>query len=310
MTVYFASALIPAHPVECINRRIAAGHVLARTWEGRHEMTDVRFHVRKAHGHDLDPVINLRAIDILQTGSDGDMGTWTGTLQVNLMVEAADEEGAKAEALSRIGLIGPPAAPPPAPENRGMMNSSPLRRLRTQKDFIRLARDMDLVGRSITGIMTGLGSYGSGGAGWTGLQIDQGAWIVIPIWGSKDWIWIEHELFEWDTPDEGRAMIERRIMGAMPDQTQWRPWQMNFGGHDSWDELPDIAGHRGRITRFEITPNSLSIETTNGQEFIRYMVTPNLAGPPYPSGGRERLLDSEDDLTECVALMISPYMPC
>lgn len=111
------------------------------------------------------------------------------------------------------------------------------------------------IDRTLTGYSHNLGSYGQGGVGLSGWQLNGGSWMVLPLKGSDGWIWLTREDIA-PAPDffSLEVDIDHRIIGVHPDQiADFPPWDHRYAGHAQILDLPDFAAERATVARFETT---------------------------------------------------------
>ncbi len=115
-----------------------------------------------------------------------------------------------------------------------------------------------VVGRRIIGWKGCHGSYGMGGPGFFGVELEAMAqWpcehLVLTLWGAPQWL-----------------LLDGRWIEAHPNQYHiQRPLSSNFGRNMTWDEVtPPLAG--GTIERFELHDDScqLVVRGPGGQHVI------------------------------------------
>jgi hypothetical protein len=81
-----------------------------------------------------------------------------------------------------------------------------------------------LLGQTILGFSTHLGSYGMGGPGFVGLLLSSGQYLVYAVWGAASY-----------------ALLDDRAWECYPDLYEdHRPWLSHFGGDLSWDDLSPV----------------------------------------------------------------------
>lgn len=152
-------------------------------------------------------------------------------------------------------------------------------------------------GKRVTDYSRYLGSYGQGGVGLSGWQINNGSWLVLPLLSSDGWITLTHETVD-ASPDRQQLAIEvdQRILGVHPDQlADFPPWQHNYGGHDKIDDLPDWTELRPRIQRFDADADGFVLEAGDFADLWRFEMSPQLPRPIYAGSKEERrLYDGED----------------
>ncbi|WP_169833162.1 hypothetical protein [Sphingomonas panacis] len=153
------------------------------------------------------------------------------------------------------------------------------------------------VDRTITAYSQYLGSYGQGGVGLSGWQLNGGSWIVLPISDSQSWITLTKEEMN---PSADRARldikIDQRIIGVHPNGMQefW-PWEHRYCSHDPIMDLPDFAQLRPRVVRFAATASGFLLEAGDGGQTWRFEMGDHLPRPRWGGTGTPRdLYDGEN----------------
>ena len=72
------------------------------------------------------------------------------------------------------------------------------------------------IGAKVVGYSTHLGSYGMGGCGFLGVEIEKSGspkWLLFPLWGAAGWITINDKIIEEElTPDEKKLYSNERVI--------------------------------------------------------------------------------------------------
>lgn len=158
------------------------------------------------------------------------------------------------------------------------------------------------IGRRLTDHSTHLGSYGQGGIGLAGWQLNAGSWIVLPISGSSSWITLRTiEIKGVDRDPTGPSMrieIDSRILGAHPDQiVDFPPWEHRYAGSSpDIDDLPDFKFERRIVTAFEARSDGFRMEASNGMDQWIFEMGDHLPRPAYAGILEPRLLDENVDV--------------
>lgn len=162
----------------------------------------------------------------------------------------------------------------PRREREGVAPSQPLVPFHPKP----LAAD-EVAGRRIEAVSIYVGTYGMGGAGFFGLHLDGGDWLVIALRGAASWM-----------EAEGRAVEDFFYQ----DHKRPRPWIT-----DDNDELgPRMAGRR--ITSLAVEPHALALKLDDG---FTLSIDRDPAGRPIFEGSKEpRAFAAQDDLRRNVFL--------
>ncbi len=152
------------------------------------------------------------------------------------------------------------------------------------------------VGRYLTGYSHNLGSYGQGGVGLSGWQLNNGSWMILPLAGSDCWITLTMEEMSWSQDSYSVDIeIDQRIIGVHPDQrAAFYPWEHRYGGADTIEDLPDFSIERPRIIRFEALQTSFALETGDANRIWRFAIGPHLPRSVWAGTGEAReFMESE-----------------
>jgi hypothetical protein len=115
-----------------------------------------------------------------------------------------------------------------------------------------------LVGLEIREVVTHLGTYGMGGAGFFGLLLDNSEYLTYAVWGAENYV-----------------IIDGRVVGCSPDlYGQTKPWISNYGGDQTWDELTTyILG--SRIESLSLTKDTCHLTLGNRDKKIEVTFVKN-----------------------------------
>lgn len=148
-------------------------------------------------------------------------------------------------------------------------------------------RPEDVVGRPIVRCSHIVGTYGMGGPGFVGIELDGSTrdWLVIAIWSAASWITLDGRLFGAEHP----AQLE-------DEPAPWRPaWITTFG---DWANEDIFDGDS--FTSIEVSERELIATLRSGREL---QISDDPSDRPVLAGnGKPRLLEPDDDLREAVFL--------
>ncbi|MBO9375510.1 hypothetical protein GG804_01895 [Sphingomonas histidinilytica] len=166
------------------------------------------------------------------------------------------------------------------------------------------------VGRHISAYSQYLGSYGQGGVGLSGWQLNGGSWMVLPIANSESWITLT---MEETRPSDDRARlditIDQRIIGVHPNgKHEFWPSEHRYCGHDPIADLPDFAHLRPRVSRFAASASGFVLETGGGGQIWRFEIADHLPRPRWGGTGQPRDLYEGEDIAEALLLAHDPYL--
>lgn len=136
-----------------------------------------------------------------------------------------------------------------------------------------------LVGRFVVDASLALGSYGTGGYGFLGLDLGE-EWLVVPILGAGDWV-----------------LLDGRIL---QDSTQVIPSWIEQGDDRAF--LSRVCG--GRVTAASIGRHAFSLRLDNGA-VLEVDPEPDRR-PRFKGTGAMRGFLPDDDLTTAIFLSPSP----
>lgn len=151
------------------------------------------------------------------------------------------------------------------------------------------------VDRLLTRYAHHLGSYGQGGVGLSGWQLNGGSWLVLPLKYSDSYIWLT---FENPTPTTDYfsldVIVDHRVIGVHPDQIgDFPPWEHCYVGHPRTTDLPDFENLRPTISRFDTTASGFVLEAVNGLQRWRFAMDDHLPRPVWGSGKPRNLHEGE-----------------
>lgn len=165
------------------------------------------------------------------------------------------------------------------------------------------------VGRRITGYSSHLGSYGQGGIGLSGWQLNGGSWMVLPISNSDSWITLTMEEVE-ASPDRTRLdiLVDQRIIGVHPGQkAAFPPWEHRYAGHETIEDMPDFSIERPVVTRFNATRDGFVLEA-GSQRNWRFEIADHLPRPRWGGTGAERNHVEGDSIVDAFILAHDCYL--
>lgn len=166
------------------------------------------------------------------------------------------------------------------------------------------------VGRYITGYSHYLGSYGQGGVGLSGWQLNNGSWMVLPLGGSDSWITLTMEEMSWARDSYSvDIVIDQRIIGAHPSQKSiFPPWEHRYCGSDTIEDLPDFSVEPPRIARFEASQTGFVLETGGANRTWRFAIGAHLPRPIWPGTGEAREFLESENLADSFVLAHDCYL--
>ncbi len=148
-----------------------------------------------------------------------------------------------------------------------------------------------LIGRKVIEFCPYCGTYGQGGPGFIGFNLEVDArqpeeWLILCIWGGACWL-----------------TVNKQWLGAHPEQYDiQRPLVSNFSGQ-KWDEFsPLVVG--ATIKRFNVSEKSCDIDI--GEANIVLSENPK-DRPLYPAGKLRELMPG-DDLRLAWILATAPWV--
>lgn len=175
-------------------------------------------------------------------------------------------------------------------------------------------------GRRITSWAPYCGTYGMGGPGFLGFELDDAPdaderewnqkkdWLILTLWGASEWLIISHE--------------EDRPLQAPHDLPEWKPLFSNVAtanGVLKWDEFSPLLGVGQNwdgmkyqdgfpvLEKFICDKNScqLVIKTPEKGDIVISLKEDPALRPPWGSGKPHKLGDN-DDLRDCWVLAKIP----
>lgn len=166
------------------------------------------------------------------------------------------------------------------------------------------------VGRRIVAYNHHLGSYGQGGVGLSGWQLNGGSWMVLPLKYSANWITftregltLQAEAFMLD------ITIDQRIIDAHPNQiADFPPWDHRFAGTPPIEELPDFAAARPVIDHFESRPDGFRLDARIGHKIYRFAMGDHLPQPAWAGSGGARMLGQGESVAGSFLLAHDCYL--
>lgn len=158
----------------------------------------------------------------------------------------------------------------------------------------RLFRDatIDPCGGEVVAVSTHLGTYGMGGPGFLGLQIDGGQppgrrWLVLTLWGAAAWITLAGDLAE-----EGFHPRER---GELAQSGR------------AFRRLADLVG--SRVAAITCTDDLLVLDLARPDGRVLLEVRRDgRDAPPWSGDGRPRALLPDESLRDAVVVSESGYL--
>lgn len=288
------------------------GRALHALWERRRETPWCIRTEREARITPTHPTSHVCTLDRVAAGERD--GSQIAVGRLSLVVETRPEEDALTKAMRILDLPGggQPLGRAPVNNDRVFGPESHLEQIAGEKVIATMPHDWPTGagGRRITDYSHHLGSYGQGGVGLSGWQINGGSWMVLPLKGSDGWITLTHETMN-ASPDRQSVeiVVDQRVIGVHPDQiADFPPWQHNYGGHDKIDDLPTWRRERLMITRFEAEADGFVIEAGDTHSRWRFAVSPALPRPIFAGSKKERLLYEGEDIGASFILTHDCYL--
>lgn len=273
-----------------------AARLLERAWEerGKHQVEVSTTPI--ALPSNAAPTFHVNRTALARQGD-----RWVGSAQVSTTIPAAQ--------LDRVNVILRRAFE--RDHTTIAPYHEPLLRPMRGREVIGPVPDDFPIGRTISGFSTHLGSYGIGGAGYCGWQLDGGSWMILPLGGSSDWIILTRELHDLDfNRVDLRVTVDRRIIGCMPSQRdRFYPWDHRYSGYaETIDDLPDWGTLRPIIDRFERGPRHLLLQARADQEIWRFAISDHHLRPEFGGSKEPRDLAESDDLGASLTMAHSCYV--
>ena len=166
------------------------------------------------------------------------------------------------------------------------------------------------IGRLISGYSHNLGSYGQGGVGLSGWQLNRGSWLVFPLMHSEGFIWLTQEILN-PAADflSIEAIIDHRIIGVHPNQIEdFPPWDHLYTGRPAIRDLPNFATLCPTIVRFETTPSGFVLEAANGLDLWRFAMDDHLPRPFWGGAREPRDLYAGESVADSFVLTHDCYL--
>lgn len=139
-----------------------------------------------------------------------------------------------------------------------------------------------VIGREIAGWTPYAGTYGMGGPGFVGFDLN-GAWLIIAIWGAGDWIRLDGRLLT-----DAFSSKHGREPGWTSESEE--VWRRLFTGR--------------RFVDFKVERTSLEARLDDGRVLS---ISDDAADrPPYEGNGKAREIGPDDDLRRVVFLAPTP----
>ena len=145
----------------------------------------------------------------------------------------------------------------------------------------------DVVGRPVGQCSHIVGTYGMGGPGFVGIELDGSTrdWLIIAIWNAASWIMLDGRLLGAEHP----AQLE-------DEPAPWRPaWITTFG-----DPANGNIFRGDSFVSLEVSTREFVATLRSGRE-LRISDDPS-DRPVLAGNGKPRLLEPDDDLREAVFL--------
>lgn len=232
--------------------------------------------------------------------------TGTVTLAIDVDVPDGEDPVEKARRLLDLPIDAPVRWRQP---RSGISSRGSFHHIR-QAGLIGPMPDQWPVGRYITGYSHYLGSYGQGGVGLSGWQLNNGSWMILPLGGSDSWITLTMEELAWARDSYSvDIVIDQRIIGVHPSQKpMFPPWEHRYCGSDTIEDLPDFSVERPRITRFEAAQTGFVLETGGANRTWRFAIGAHLPRPIWPGTGEPREFLESENLADSFVLAHDCYL--
>ena len=293
---------------EDLSETLARSHQIHHVWERRREI-DWRITREdlsaRARTH---PTRHQITLGVVNAGERPD-GTRIEIIRLAIDLETRDGEDAMTKARRVLDLPVEVEAPTRRPAATGIMDTGSLHRVRGETVISPMPMRWP-VGRHITDYSHYLGSYGQGGVGLSGWQLNGGSWMVLPLSHSDGWITLTMEEVE-SNAERTRLdiVVDQRIIGVNPGQRDaFPPWDFNYAGHQRTQDLPDFRAERALVTRFEATGSGFVLETGRGQRNWRFEMGDHLPRPAWGGSGEPRLLREGESIVDSFILTHDMYL--
>ncbi|MGC4251391.1 MAG: hypothetical protein QM605_07985 [Sphingobium sp.] len=282
------------------DRDFARTNLLARIWD---DLRLLDWHI-DGTVRVADHVPHTRHLATLQfDGLSGD----EPHLSITVTTRCGEDPIVKAKCLLDLPLSAEPRIR--STETGSLWSYGHLRRIRNNTVIGPIPRDWP-IGRRITDYSHYLGSYGQGGVGLAGWQLNNGSWMILPLSNAASWMTLTLEEATW-FPEVSRAtvVIDQRILGVHPDlKDRFPPWEHNYAGEPIFDDLPDFSTERARITRFEASRTNFVLETGDAYRIWRFQIGDHLPRPAWPGSGRPRDFLESEYLADVLVLTHDCYL--
>jgi len=286
----------------------ARGRVLAETWRNRREI-EWRIATEPLSGRSkTHPTRHEVTLGVVNAGETPE-GERIDIVRLAIDVETGNGEDALDKAKRVLDL--PRDITPRGRTPRG-------RTVTTHGSLHRLGGDAVIgpmpmrwpVGRRITDYSHNLGSYGQGGVGLSGWQLNGGSWMVLPLSGSDSWITLT---FEGCDPSDDRSrldiVVDQRIVGVHPDQkADFPPWEHLYAGHEGIEDLPDFPVERPEITRFSASGTGFVLEAGGLRRNWRFEMGDHLPRPIWGGSLEPRDLAEGESIVDAFVLTHDCYL--
>lgn len=269
-----------------ISETTARSHVLHDAWQNRRRIAWTVEVDRLSERTVLDRARHQATLAVINTGEVE--GRRTAVLRLSIDIEGRDAEDGVARMRRVLDL---PRAPVPGPNRTTDDDLGSFARLKGET-VIGPMPDKWPVGRRLTGFSTHLGSYGQGGVGLCGWQLNNGSWLILPLKDSSGWMWLTCEEVE-ASSDRMRLEIEidQRVLGAHPSQIDgFHPWAHAYGGADDHDDMPDWNAQRAVVESFHADDDGFVMQTGGSNVVWRFEMGNTMPRPPLGGSGAERVL--------------------
>lgn len=163
--------------------------------------------------------------------------------------------------------------------------------------FVFYADQASIVGRHIVNWSPFIGSYGQGGAGFVGFELDDGNWLVSTLWGAGRWI-----------------SIDGRMICSGPDKEDAFPAMHGMDEDGTTFDLvrDEILKTRPAIAAAEFLARSthIALAATDGssRKFAMTIDADPSKRPIFPGTGEPRALEPSDDLRQAWIVSNSLYI--
>lgn len=290
---------------EDLSETVARSHRLSDSWKDRRNLD---WHVTQEVVSPRARIHPTRHEVVLAVINAGEVaGERIESIRMSIDIEAESEADALLKARTLLDL--PLAAISPDVKMQDEPTSSKI--VKVESDNVIGPMPMRWpVGRRITGYSGNLGSYGQGGIGLCGWQLNNGSWMILPLAHAEKWIWLTMERVDANA-DRTRLdiVVDRSIISAHPSQlNEYQPWRHNYGTADDRDNIPDFAKDRPVIERFEAQADGFVIETGSSNVTWRFQMSERMPGPPLDRSLGTRRLGPKDSIVDSFILAHDCYL--